>query len=101
MAKVSEVECAVIDSADTSNVDLADLAAPPTRTQSGKKAKAAVKRKVFFKIAPVESFRGILSRDLPNPFCNLHTLLGFSGVPPQEGREEGASWCLGLGVLAV
>ncbi|CAE7616962.1 unnamed protein product, partial [Symbiodinium pilosum] len=45
VAEPSEFECVVIDSAETANVNLADSAAPPTRTQTGKKAKAAVKRK--------------------------------------------------------
>ncbi|CAE7357453.1 unnamed protein product, partial [Symbiodinium pilosum] len=80
VAKVSEVECAVIDSADTSNVDLADLAAPPTRTQSGKKAKAAVKRKAEKK--------------------ELHGSAASSGTAPAavignpHGEEEPADNCL-------
>ena len=101
VAEPSEFECVVIDSAETANVNLADSAAPPTRTQTGKKAKAAVKRREFLKIALVESFGGILSRDLPNPFVACIHSWGFPGAPPQEGKEEGASWSLGSSVLTV
>ena len=44
----------IIDSVNTT-FDNVDSAAPPTRTQTEKKAKAAVKRREFCKIALIES----------------------------------------------